>query len=290
MLAVGITAAAVVLEFRVNYVERAIGQYLTWHNSDRSESGKIWETVSLSEEVREQLDVLVQDRRAKISLDEPVEQMVQLIGMTREREQVLLSRDRFLEIYNRLPAYQSALIIEPLQLLELIGSLDGWQRTLIEFDSGDMVFLLIDGSNTVLHQRRLAADYVTYYMSGRESRPFGQHDGAFNAQEPFDADVFYDAWARLPVEFRNGIPLGNDELVAWRYRLLRVGIDLRNTVDQRTEIAFELSGDQGLSTVRILGRGLAVLHLADEMNLLAGRTPIATETGYEGEAEPLPRF
>ena len=286
LLAVAITAGAVVLEFRVSYVERAIGRYLTWHNADRTEGGKIWETVSLSEEVREQLDDLVQDRRAQVSLDEQVEQMVQLIGMTRERNQVLLSRDRFLEIYNRLPACQSALIIEPLQLLELIGSLDGWQRTLIESVGGDLVFFLVDGSNDVLQERRLAADYVTYYMSGHESRPFGQDDGVFNAQEPYPADVFYDAWARLPAQHRSGIPLGSDELVAWRYRLQRVGIDLQNVVGDRTEIAFELSGDQGLRTVRILGRGLAVLHLADEMNLLAGRPPIATETGGEDTTPP----
>ncbi len=278
LLAVGITAGAVVLEFKISYVERAIGRYLTWHNADRTEGGKIWETVSLSEEVREQLDDMVQDRRAQVSLDEQVEQMVQLIGMTREREQVLLSRDRFLEIYNRLPAYQSALIIEPLQLLELIGTLQGWQRTLIEFSGGELVFFLIDGSNAVLQKRQLAADYVTYYMSGRESRPFGQDDGMLNVAEPYPPDVFYDAWARLPAQHRSGIPLGNDELVAWRYRLQRVGIDLQNVVGQRTEIAFELSGDQGLRTVRILGRGLAVLHLADQMNLLAGRPPIGSET------------
>ncbi len=288
VLAVGITAAAVVLEFRVSYVERAIGRYLTWHNADRQEGGKIWETVSLSEKVREQLDDLVQDRRARVSLDEPVEQIVQLIGMAREREQVLLSRDRFLEIYNRLPAYQSALIIEPLRLLELIGSLEGWQRTLIEFSDGDLLFFLVDGSNNVLQQWRLAADYVTYFMSGRESRPFGQDDGSFNTQEPYPADVFYDAWARLPAQQRSGIPLDSDELVAWRYRLLRVGIDLQNVVGERTEIAFELSGDQGLSTVRILGRSLAVLYLADEMNALAGRPPIASETGGKGGTAPPP--
>ena len=261
VLAVGITAGAVVLEFRIDYVERAIGRYLTWHNTDRQEGGKIWETVSMSEEVQQQLDNLVQDRRSKISLDEQVGNLVQLIKMARDREQVLLGRDRFLEIYNAMPAYQSALIVEPLQLLELIGALAGWQRTLIEFDNGDLMFFLVDGSNEVLQERRLAADYVTYYMSGRDSRPFGRDLNLPGATEPYPANVFYDAWAALPNEHRSGIPLGNDELVAWRYRLQRVGVELQNVVGGRTEIAFELSGDQGLTTIRILGRSLLLCTL-----------------------------
>ncbi|MBW7997437.1 MAG: hypothetical protein FVQ81_12855 [Candidatus Glassbacteria bacterium] len=277
VLVAGITVAAVVLEFRINYVERSIGRYLTWHNAGRQEAGQIWETVSLSEEVQQQLDELVADRRAQVSLDEQVDDLVQLIQMAREREQVLLSRDRFLEIYNRMPSYQSALIIEPLQLLELIGSLEGWQRTLIEFEGGDMLFFLVDGTNSVLQERRLDADYVTFYMSGAGSRPFGRDRDDISAAEPYPPDVFYDAWAGLPGEQRSGIPLSNDELIAWRYRLLRVGVNLRNLVGERTEIAFELSGDQGLTTVRVLGRSLAVLHLVDEMNRRAGRPPIATD-------------
>ena len=277
VLAVGITAGAVVLEFKIDYVEKAIGRYLTWHNADRQEGGSIWETVSMSEEVQQQLDDLVQDRRAKVSLDEQVNDIVQIIEMARDREQVLLSRDRFLEIYNNMPAYQSALIIEPLQLLELIGTLEGWQRTLIESENGDLVFLLVDGSNEILQERRLAADFVTYYMSGRDSRPFDQNQGLPGTSEPYPAGIFYDAWAALAVEHRSGIPLGNDELVAWRYRLQRVGIDLQNTVGGRTEVAFELSGDQGLTTVRILGRSLAVMYLADTMNRLSGRPPITDD-------------
>lgn len=288
VLAVGITLAAVGLEFRYDYVERAIGRYLTWHNGERQEAGQIWETVSVSEEVQQQLDNMVADRRTQVSLDEQVNNIVELIEMARAREQVLLSRDRFLEIYNRMPAYQSALIIEPLQLLELIGTLGGWQRTLIEFEGGDMVFFLVDGANNVLEERRLGADYVTFYMSGEATRPFGQSATGVSDTEIYPPDVFYNAWAGLSDDQRSGIPLGSDDMIAWRYRLQRVGVNLRNLVGERIEIAFELSGDQGLVTVRVLGRSLAVLHLVDEMNRLSGRPPISTENREEGGWFPIP--
>lgn len=278
VLAVGITTAAVVMEFRVNYVERAIGRYLTWHNADRQEAGQIWETVTKSEEVQQQLDDLVQDRRAQVSLDEQVASLAELITMVTEREQVILTRDRFLEIYNQMPVYQSALIVEPVQLLQLTGSLEGWQRVLIESSSGELIIYLVDGNNEVLTERRLAADYVTYYMSGADTRALDAGAATqLGGQEPYPAEVFYSAWAKLPVDQREGIPLSSDNLLSWRYRLQRVAVDLHTLVGDRLEVAFELSGYQGLTTVRVLGRGLAVLYLANEMNLIAGREPISTE-------------
>jgi hypothetical protein len=284
----GLTTTAVVLEFRHSYVERAIGRYLTWHNDSRQVAGQIWESVSLSEEVQQQLDDLVADRRAEVSLDEQVADLVQLIQLVSEREQVLLSRERFLEIYNRMPDYQSALIMEPVELLELIGTLTGWQRTLIEFDGGDLMFFLVDAANTVMREQRLAAEYVTFYMSGMATGAFERDTGGLPRPEPYPAPVFYDAWAALPESQRGGIPLGSEELIAWRYRLQRVGIDLSEVVGERMVIAFELSGDQGLTTVRVLGRSLAVLQLADMMNRLSDRPPITTEEpGGEGFFQDL---
>ena len=269
-------------------MERAIGHYLTWHNAERQEAGQIWEAVSKSEEVQQQLDNLVQDRRAQVSLDEQVNNLVELIELVRDREQVIITRDRLLEIYNRMPSYQSALIYEPVQLLELIGKLEGWQRVLLEFNGGDLVFYLVDGTNEVLNERRLAADYVTFYMSQADSRDLSLGAGtALGEEPPYPAAVFYEAWAAILSEQRAGIPLGSRELIAWRYRLQRVALDLHTLVGDRLEIAFELSGDQGLTTVRILGRSLAVLHLANEMNRIDGREPISTDEQEGGPGSRL---
>lgn len=283
----GITAAAVVLEFRVNYVEAAIGRYLTWHNESRQEHGQIWETVSLSEQVQEQLDDLVADRRQRVSVDERIDRIEQLIELVRERGQLLVSRDRFLEIYTRMPTYQSALIIEPVRMLELIGELEGWQSTLLEYVDGELAIYMVDGANNVLRERTLAADFVTFFMNRQGQRAFGLDTAEFG-DNLYAAGDFYDAWARLPMSYRQGIPLSSDELVAWRYRLQRVGVNLENPVSGRTEIAFELSTDQGLRTVRVLGRSLAVLHLVNQMNVVSGRRPLAPDTAGFIQIPPPP--
>ncbi|HLA39372.1 MAG TPA: hypothetical protein VJ417_05205, partial [Candidatus Glassbacteria bacterium] len=224
-LMLSVTAAAVGFEFRTNYVERAIGRYLAWHNSSREVSGQIWETVSRSEDVQQQLDDLVRTRRQQASIEEPVESIGQLIALVFAREKLMMGRDRFLEIYNSLPLYQSTLIIDPLELLDLANRLAAWQRTLIEFMEGDLHFYLVDGLNNVLAERTLSAEYVNFLLAARESHSSGLDAIAAFQGSRYPAEVFYEAWGRLNPDQRSGIPLGARELIAWRYRLQRGAVN-----------------------------------------------------------------
>jgi len=282
-----VTAGAVALEFRTNYLERAIGRYLAWHNASREVSGQIWETVSLSEDVQQRLDDLVHTRSQEASIDEPVGSLDQLIALVHARGKLLVTRDRFLEIYNGLPLYESTLVIEPLELLALVGRLPGWQRTLIEFTEGDLHFYLIDGLNNVLENRTLAAEYVNFLLAARESRSLGLDGVAAFQGLRYPADIFYQAWAALDPQQRAGIPLGTAELIAWRYRLQRLAVNHYALVGDRMEVGFELSGDQGLGTVRVLGKSLSVLALAAALDSLSGNPDIGTGTlGVDSSAGP----
>ena len=267
-LAVLFAGASLGLEFRYNYMEKAIGRYLAWHNAARQEFGQIWETVSVSETVHRQLEDLVRTKEKEAALDERITSIDQLIKLVFYREKVVMTRDRFLEVYTQLPLYQSSLIIEPVQLLELIGDLPNWQRTLIVFEEAELKFFLVDGLNNVLEEFRLSSEHVNFFLSERETRSLGLDAFASLRGTSYPAQVFYDAWALLTPEQRNGIPLSSQELISWRYRLQRVGINHQSLIGDRMEMGFELSGDAGLETVRILGHTLAVLSLLDKMDKL----------------------
>ena len=266
-------AATVGVEFRYNYVENAIGRYLAWHNSGRQASGQIWESVSVSEDVQKKLDDLVRTRRQETAVETPVASLDELIQEVFFREKLVITRDQFIEMYLRFPLYHSAMIIDPVEMLEMISALTNWQRTLVVFEQGDLYFYLVDGLNNVLEQRSLSSEYINYFLAEKDSRSFGLD--AFNSFRGanYPADIFYDAWALLTPGQRSGIPLSNEELIAWRYRLQQVGVNHRTLIGDRMELGFELSGDEGLTTVRILGRSLAVLALVEKMDiLLSGRS------------------
>ncbi len=274
------TVAAVALEFRYSYLERGIGRYLAWHNSSRREFGQIWETVALSEDVQQRLDVMANNRRQESMVEERVGELARLVELVRQREKMVLSRERFLEIYDELPAWQSALIVEPVELIELIGGMPDWQRTLLVLEEGALGCYLIDGRSEVLRQLILGREDVEFFQDEIKTR--NQSLDAFDwaRDQLFRPEVFYDAWALLSPEERAGIPLGSHDLIAWRYRLQRVAVNRGQLVGDRMELGFELAGDSGLGTVRLLGRAPAVLALVEQMSLLAG---IPAETG-----EPAP--
>jgi len=265
-----LTAAAVGGEFRYNYLEKAIGRYLAWHNSGRQASGQIWESVSVSEDVQKQLDDLVRTKREETAVETPVASLDGLIEEVFFREKLMMTRDQFIEMYTRFPLYHSAMIIDPVEMLELISALTNWQRTLIVFEEGDLTFYMVDGLNNVLEQRSLSAEYINYFLAEKDSRSFGLDAFSSFRGAHYPADIFYDAWAILTPSQRNGIPLSSNELIAWRYRLQRVAVNYRTLIGDRMELGFELSGDEGLTTVRILGRSLVVLALVEKMDILLG--------------------
>jgi hypothetical protein len=274
LLAFLATVAAVGLEFRYDYVEHALGRYLAWHNQGRQEFGQIWENVAVSENVQERLDNLVRDRRRQEVVDESIGEISQLLDLASTRERLILTRERFLQVYSALPYCQSSLLIDPLQLLDLAGKLPAWQRTLAVFEEGSLNLYLVDGLNNVLHKLSLSPGYVAFFMSDKDTRQ-RQLDAIPTFSPPFyPADVFFEAMVRLSPEERAGIPISPRELLSWRFRLQRVGVTREASIDDRTELGFELTGDEGVTTVRMLGRNPSVISLAGAMHrLLQERYP-----------------
>jgi hypothetical protein len=260
--------AAVFVEFRYNCVEKAIGRYLAWNNGTRQESGQIWKTVQLSENVRQRLDDLVTRQREETSITERIDGLGQLIEIVRTRERVVMTRDRFLEMYSDLPLYQSSLVIDPESLVELIGHFPAWQRTMIVLEEGALNFYLVDGLNNVLEKMSLAGEYVEFYLAEKGTRASGLEAFPWLGGKVYPVDVFYDSWARLTPEERAGIPLSSLELISWRYRLQRVAVNQQSLIGDRMEMGFELSGDEGLGTVRLLAKSLSVLRMVIAMDSL----------------------
>ncbi len=274
LLLAGISLTAVALEFRFSYMETAIGRYLSWHNAERAEFGQVWENVTTSENVQQRLDALVLNLREQESPDIRVDDLGQLVELASGRERLILTRERFLDIYSRLPYYQSSLLIDPIQLLDISSKLTQWQRTMLTLEGGELCVYMLDGQNGVLEKIILAREYVDFFLAGRRSRAQSLEAIVSLPQPYYPADVFFDSMVYLSAEEREGIPLAPRDLLLWRYRLQRVAVGRDSLVGDRMEIAFELGGAEGQTTVRVLGRSLSVLQLVQRMDeLLYQRYP-----------------
>lgn len=266
-----VTVSAVWLEFRLSYVEAAIGRYLSWHNQDRQVFGQVWENVSTSENVQQRLDNLVEDARRQEEFKERIRTIDHLVQLVNDNERIILTRDQFLEMYSDLPFYQRSLIIETVHLLELIGRFPAWERTLIVIEPEGLSFYLVDGLNNVLESIVAPYEYTEFFLQEKQTRDYPLDAIPSLAGSIYPADVFFDALVLLTPEERAGIPITPDELISWRYRLQRVAVSSAAMIGGRMEMGFELIRDDGLKTLRILGRSSSVFSLVTRMNVILGQ-------------------
>ena len=267
---IAIILAAVWLEFRYSYFELAIGRYLAWHNSERVAAGTIWETVNTSEDVQDKLENLVQEARQRENVEDNVASVLELVELVNKRERLVLTRDRFLEIYTFLPRYESSVIIDPVYLLDLIGKYPSWERTLLSLGDKGLSIDLIDGANAVLNSLVIPGSYIDFFYRDRSTRELNLDAIPVFSGSIYPADLFFNSLVQLSPAEQAGIPLGMNELLAWRYRLQRVGISRSGGLGDRVEMGFEVIQDDGLKTYRILGRSSSVLALMNRMEAALG--------------------
>jgi hypothetical protein len=287
-----VTVSAVWLEFRLHYVEAAIGRYLSWHNEDRQVFGQVWETVSTSETVQQRLDNLVEDARRQEEFEERILTIDHLVQLVNDNERMILTRDQFLEMYSDLPFYQSSLIIEPVHLLELIGRFPAWERTLIVIEPEGLSFFLVDGLNNVLESIVAPYEYTEFFLQEKQTRDYPLDAITSLSGAIYPADVFFDALVLMTPQERAGIPITPDELISWRYRLQRVAVSSAAMVGGRMEMGFELIRDDGLKTIRILGQSNSVFSLVTRMNVISGQRdgrPVPGQPGNPADSLPEPQ-
>ena len=278
MLFAAIVIAVVWLEFQYSYFERAIGQYLAWHNSERVAAGTIWETVNTSEDVQDKLENLVQEARQRESVENDVSSVLELVELVNSRERLVLTRDRFLEIYSLFPRFESSVIIDPVYLLELIGKYPSWERTLLTLGDRGLSLDLIDGSNAVLHSLLISGSYIDFFYRDRSTRESNLDAIPVFRGAIYPAEIFFNSLVQLSPSEQAGIPLGMNDLLAWRYRLQRVGISRSGGLGDRVEMGFEVIQDDGLKTYRILGRSSSVLALMNRMEMAFGTSAMMGES------------
>lgn len=277
-----LTVTAVGIEFRLSYVEYAIGRYLSWHNHDRQEFGQVWDNVSLSEDVRQRLDNMVRNVQRQEAVQERIGTLGRLLELVTLSDRMVLTRDRFLDMYSELPFYQSSLVIEPMHLQELIGRHPAWERTLIVFEPEGLSFNLLDGLNGVLESIVVPGEYMDFFLREQKTRDYPLDAISELAGGIYPAEAFFEGLVQLTEQDRAGIPILPVKLISWRYRLQRVAVSPGALIGDRMEIGFELVQDDGLRTYRILCHSSSALALLDWMNQAASVQ--GRETGLDSSA------
>lgn len=151
VLFVGIT----VLEWRTDFVEKALGHYLVWQNAGREKVGRRWQVEKKQVLAGTRLEKLSQELRSREKQLAAISSFDQLLDLVAQEKQVVLPDHHFVRLYETLPWYLKTLLLPPdsLVALQLVG---GLENVLFNQAREQVEVLVLAGESRVSHYSLLS--------------------------------------------------------------------------------------------------------------------------------------
>jgi hypothetical protein len=193
-----------VLELRFDWMEKALGSYLSTTNRRRPETGLIWEAAHQTQQAQETVDDITVDRETVQSSARSALDLSAIVSQIADNQSVMISPDHFCTLYNRLPSSLSSRIIPPLELLQIRGE-DRWERTYFHKFGSQLSIYLIDRDNRVLREMVVPDSILVQIERGQTLFEGSLEDWGASPNEIVPAETFFSALSSLSVEAQNEI-------------------------------------------------------------------------------------
>lgn len=254
-------------EFRFDWAERLVGNYLTVLNPQRPETGGIWEAGRQTLTAHQSLNRIITEKQSSLKAVQEADSFASLADRLGPGEWVNLDHEQFKELFSSLPAGSRDRLIEPARRVWLLAT-DVADRIFCEGQMGGLTVYFIDTDNRVVFQFSLGdSDFSPGGHAPGTSARLDEMGTVFSRILP--ADRFFSALFQLPREMVPELVGNTGLLLKQTGTLKRVGIG--DTAENGyIRLGFEFSGLDGTRVVELQAREWAVWQL----NLtLKGETP-----------------
>ncbi|MFH1152910.1 MAG: hypothetical protein V1793_03750 [Pseudomonadota bacterium] len=260
---VGFCLAAAVLgvaEFRFDWCERMIGNYLTFLNYVRPETGAVWETKAQTSRAQAYLNTLAHDQETVLRVVEEAASFAELSRSMHPGQWTVIDRNRFRTLYLALPPSAAQALIPQAQLLWL---LDGGQVARIFGEGTDygMDIVFLDKNNRVLRQIQFHQDVLESIE--KKEAPFqgAMEDIPGFAGRIYQADRFFRVLFSLEAEVVQDLISTPGKLLKETGEISRAGI-WNEAESGYIRLGFEFDQNGAKKVVFVNGREWAVWNLS----------------------------
>lgn len=253
-----VTCIIVVSEFRFDWCERLVGNYISSTNDTRPENGAVWDAGRHMVNALQSLDRMALARESAGRTVQTAQSFADLSAKLGPGEWANLDKDRFRELYLALPAYRRRNVVDPVRLVWLLNG-GPTDRIFCEGRMGGMKIFFIDTQNRVVQQVDL--DRQILENNGGRSVISGTLDTApefFGRIYP--ADLFFKAVSMLPGDMRSDLMQDPEDLLSETGVLDRVGVG-NSAQDGYISLGFEFRHLGEVRVVAVKAREWAVWQL-----------------------------
>jgi hypothetical protein len=253
-----VTCILIVSEFRFDWCERLVGNYLSFTNDTRPENGAVWDAGRHMVNALQSLDQMALARESAGRTVRTADSFADLAAKLGPGEWATLDKERFRALYLSLPPYRRRNVVDPVRLVWLLNG-GATDRIFCEGRMGGMKIFFIDTQNRVVQQVDL--DVQALGNNGNRAVMPGTLD---NAPEFFGriypASLFFTAVSRLPGDMRSDLILNTEDLLSEKGFIDRVGVG-NSAQDGFISLGFEFRHLGEFRVVAVKAREWAVWQL-----------------------------
>ncbi|WP_321494618.1 hypothetical protein [uncultured Desulfobacter sp.] len=217
-----ISCIIIVSEFRFDWCERLVGNYLSSTNDTRPENGAIWEAGRHMVNAMQSLDQMAIERESTGRTVRTADSFTDLIDKLGPGEWGNLDKERFRQLYLSLPPYRRRNVVDPVRLVWLLNG-SATDRIFCEGRMGGIKIFFIDSQNRVVQQVDLDAKALG--SNGGQNGVAGTlEDLPEFSGKIYPSSLFFSAVSRLPEEMRSYLIPDTESLLSEQGSLDRVGV------------------------------------------------------------------
>ena len=252
-----------ILELRFDWAERLIGSYLLTTNSERPESGSIWEKSHQTRSAQETLEQILTDRQTLQREARNAATFTQIAANVAPGKGVMLSAEHFRKLYLQLAPPFANDIISPFELLGIVSN-GRWHRTYFEKSGDGLAIYLLDANNRVLRQLELNAVLLGQLKRGEVASAESLDQLTVFKNRIYSAEQFFNSLEAFPEEVRRSMLPHPETLLEAAGQIVRVGIS-DETLSGFIELGFEFFDGTQHRVVVVQGHEWAVWRLRSRL-------------------------
>ena len=218
-----VLSAFLSLEFYTNLFEKSVGYYLKWENHKRPQLGRMWD--------RDRQSLVAQAKIKSIlsSLDLQEETALGISSFKHLFEGVspgfplVVSREKFLQLYYDFPGQWSEQIISSYDLIDL-DSKKTWDRVFLKRFGPWITIQFIDRQNIPIHELFLSVDTLFEVQATRTVKRGTLEDSRFTASRIFLISEFLPVLKSLDSITQKAVFPEPRWFLGKNYHVTRVGI------------------------------------------------------------------
>jgi hypothetical protein len=211
------------LEFYTNLIEKSVGYYLKWENHKRPQLGRMWERD------RKSLVAQAKIKSIRSSLDLQEETALGISSFKHLFEGIspgfplVVSREKFLQLYYDFPGQWSEQIISSYDLIDL-DSKKIWDRVFLKRFGPWITIQFIDRQNIPIHELFLSIDTLFEVQATRTIKRGTLEDSKFTTNRIFQISEFLPVLKSLDAITQKAVFPEPRWFLGKNYHVTRVGI------------------------------------------------------------------